>query len=37
VSPIDGDAMLKLIGRLAKSPPDALEKMKALQSGQVAP
>ena len=37
VSPIDGDAMLKLIGRLAKSPPDVLEKMKALQSGQVTP
>jgi tripartite-type tricarboxylate transporter receptor subunit TctC len=37
VSPIDGDAMLKLIERLAKSPPDVLEKMKALQSGQVAP
>jgi tripartite-type tricarboxylate transporter receptor subunit TctC len=37
VSPIDGEAMLKLIGRLAQSPPDVLERMKALQSGQVAP
>lgn len=37
VSPIDGDAMLKLIGRLAKSPPEVLERMKALQTSQVAP
>ena len=37
VSPIDGDAVLKLIGRLAKSPPEVLERMKALQSSQVAP
>ena len=35
VSPIDGDGMLALIGRLVKSPPDVLEKMKALQGGQV--
>jgi tripartite-type tricarboxylate transporter receptor subunit TctC len=34
VSPIDGDAVLRLIGELAKSPPDVLEKMRALQSGQ---
>jgi tripartite-type tricarboxylate transporter receptor subunit TctC len=37
VSPLDGDAMLKLLGRLAKSPPDVLEKMKVLQSSQIAP
>ncbi len=37
VSPIDGGAMLKLVGRLAKSPPEVLERMKALQSSQVAP
>jgi tripartite-type tricarboxylate transporter receptor subunit TctC len=37
VSPIDGDAMLKLIGRLAQSPPEVLERMKTLQSSQVAP
>lgn len=37
VSPIDGDAMLKLIGRLAKSPPEVLERMKVLQTSQVAP
>jgi tripartite-type tricarboxylate transporter receptor subunit TctC len=37
VSPIDGDAVRTLIGRLAKSPPDVLERMKALQSSQVAP
>jgi tripartite-type tricarboxylate transporter receptor subunit TctC len=36
-SPIDGDAVLKLIGRLAKAPPDVLDKMRVLQSGQVAP
>lgn len=37
VSPIDGDAMLKLVGRLAGSPAEVLERMKALQSSQVAP
>jgi len=37
VSPIDGDAVLELIVRLAKSPPDVLERMKTLLSGQVAP
>ena len=37
VSPIDGNAVLKLIEGLAKSPPAALQKMKALQNGQVAP
>jgi tripartite-type tricarboxylate transporter receptor subunit TctC len=37
VSPIDGGAMLKLIGRLAKSPPEILERMKALQSSEIAP
>jgi tripartite-type tricarboxylate transporter receptor subunit TctC len=37
VSPINGDAMLKLIGRLAESPPEILERMKALQNSQVAP
>ena len=37
VSPIDGDAIRTLIDRLAKSPPDVLERMKALQSSQVAP
>jgi tripartite-type tricarboxylate transporter receptor subunit TctC len=36
VSPIDGDAMLKLVGRLAKSPPEVLQKMRILQSSQVA-
>lgn len=37
VSPIDGDAVLKLIGGLAKSPPAVLERMRALQSGQAGP
>lgn len=37
VSPIDGDAVLKLIDRLAKFSPDVLARMKALQSGQAAP
>jgi tripartite-type tricarboxylate transporter receptor subunit TctC len=37
VSPIDGHAILKLIGGLAASPPAVLERMKALQNGQVTP
>jgi hypothetical protein len=37
VSPIDGGAILNLIGRLAKSPPAILDRMRALQSGQITP
>ncbi len=37
VSPIDGDAVLKLIGGLAKSPPAVMDRMRALQSGQAGP
>lgn len=37
VSPIDGDAVLRLIDGLAKSPPAVLERMRALQSGQAGP
>ena len=36
-SPIDSDAVLELISRLAQSPPDVLERMKTLLSSQGAP
>jgi tripartite-type tricarboxylate transporter receptor subunit TctC len=34
VSPIDGEAIVKLLDELASFPPDVLDKMKALQSAQ---